>query len=50
MMSGPGTWRCNDCGLPCLEGDELCGWCYEKQARAEEEEAMHPEWRCPPRE
>lgn len=44
------TWPCNDCGLPCLKGDELCGPCYEKQCRDEESEAMHPEWRCPPRE
>ena len=44
------TWPCNDCGLPCLKGDELCGACYEKERRAEEWEAMHPEWRCPPRE
>lgn len=44
------TWPCNDCGLPCLKGDELCGPCFEKQSRAEEWEAMHPENRCPPRE
>lgn len=28
------TWPCNDCGLDCLKGDELCGPCYEKQRRA----------------
>ena len=44
------TWPCNDCGLPCLKGDELCGPCYEKHVIAEREEAIHPEWRCPPRE
>ncbi len=44
------TWPCNDCGLPCLKGDELCGGCYEKERRSEEWESMHPETRCPPRE
>lgn len=44
------TWPCNDCGVPCPQGDELCGPCYENARRAEESEAMHPEWRCPPRE
>lgn len=44
------TWPCNDCGLPCLKGDDLCGPCYEKKRRDEYEEAMHPEHRCPPRE
>ena len=32
----PETWPCNDCGLPCLKGDDLCGPCYEKQRRDEE--------------
>ena len=27
----PETWPCNDCGQPCLKGDELCGPCYENQ-------------------
>jgi hypothetical protein len=35
------TWPCNDCGLPCPKFDELCGRCYEKQARADEEERSH---------
>ena len=29
----PETWPCNDCGQPTLKGDELCGSCYEKEAR-----------------
>ena len=29
----PDTWPCNDCGQPTLKGDELCGSCYEKEAR-----------------
>ena len=29
----PETWPCNDCGQPTLKGDELCGPCYEKEAR-----------------
>jgi hypothetical protein len=41
---------CNDCGLPTLATNELCGSCYEEQLRSEEWEAMHPEARCPPRE
>jgi hypothetical protein len=44
------SWPCNDCGLPCLKGDELCGTCYEKEQREKEWELMHPELRCPPRE
>jgi len=44
------TWPCNDCGLPCLKGDELCGPCYEKKQRSEEWDLLHPEARCPPRE
>jgi len=42
--------RCNDCGVLVIQGDELCGHCYEEQRRAEEWDAMHPELRCPPRE
>jgi hypothetical protein len=46
----PALWECNDCGLLCLKGDELCGECYREQQNREFWEELHPEARCPPRE
>ncbi len=42
--------RCNDCGILIPYTDQLCGPCYKLEWEANEWEAMHPGWRCPPRE
>ncbi len=41
---------CNECGKLVPQENELCCECGDKLIREQEEEAMHPEWRCPPRE